>query len=360
MRICYVAHIASIHTRRWCWTMAQRGHVVHVISPEPDSVPGLNVHVVDRLPTDLRFRGRLNAAINANRLRRMIRKLRPDVVHVQYIGGTRDNVALGSLPGLVVSAWGSDVVEDPGSEPTELERHYKRWLLKKAAAVDCSSEFLAKAVKRYGGNRREIYVIPPGVDTKIFAPSRRDEDRPLTLGFMKRLMPKYGPEYLIEAMPAVVAAYPHARLIVGGDGPLRMPLERRVEALGLKQNVRFLGVVPYEDVTKVLREVDIFVMPSVYDSETLGVAALEAGAMEIPVVASAVGGVREAVRDGDTGILVPPRDPEALAVAIIGLAAAPDRARAMGRRARRFVQEHYEWRMCVEMMEGLYGRVAAK
>jgi glycosyltransferase involved in cell wall biosynthesis len=340
--------------------MAQRGHVVHVISPEAQSVPGIGVHVIDRLPTHLRYRGRLFAAINAGRLRRTVRRLRPDVVHVQYVGGTRDNVALGSLPALLASAWGSDVVEDPGSEPTPLERHYKRWLLQKAAAVDCSSQFLAKAVKRYAGNRRDIYVIPPGVDTKVFAPGRRDEDRPLTLGFMKRLMPKYGPEYLIEAMAAVVKAHPGARLIVGGDGPLRPALERRVEELGLRNSVTFLGAVPYENVTRVLREVDIFVMPSVYDSETLGVAALEAEAMEIPVVASAVGGVGEAVLDGDTGILVPPREPEALATAILGLAAAPERAQAMGRRARRFVQEHYEWRGCVERMEELYKRVAAK
>jgi glycosyltransferase involved in cell wall biosynthesis len=160
-------------------------------------------------------------------------------------------------------------------------------------------------------------------------------------------------------MPAVVTAHPGARLLMGGDGPMRPQLERRVEELGLGANVAFLGAVPYEEVPRVLRQVDIFVMPSVYDSETLGVAALEAEAMEIPVVASSVGGVGEAVLDGDTGILVPPRDVEALVSAILGLAGAPDRARAMGRRARRFVQERYEWVRCVERMEVLYRRVAA-
>src|SRR6476620_10958042 len=118
MRICYVAHIGSIHTQRWCWTMAQRGHVVHVISPEHHAMPGITVHTVDRLPTHLPYRGKLYAALNAGRLRRMVRRLKPNIVHVQYIGGTRDNVALGTLPNLVASAWGSDVVEDPGSEAT--------------------------------------------------------------------------------------------------------------------------------------------------------------------------------------------------------------------------------------------------
>jgi glycosyltransferase involved in cell wall biosynthesis len=340
--------------------MAARGHVVHVVSPEYQAVSGVDVHVVDRLPTHLRYRGQLYAALNASRLRSLIRRLRPDVVHVQYIGGTRDNIALGSLKGLIASAWGSDLVEDPGCEPTPEERRYKRWLLQRAAAVDCSSQFLVKAVRRYAGNRRDIYVIPPGVDTQVFQPGRRDEERPLTLGFMKRLMPKYGPEFLIEAMPAIVRAHPGARLLMGGEGPRRSSLEHRVEVLGMRDNVQFLGAVPYEQVAAVLRQIDIFVMPSVYDSETLGVAALEAGAVEIPVVASAVGGVGEAVLDGDTGVLVPPGDVEALTTAIVGLAAAPDRARAMGRRARRFVQEKYEWRSCVERMEGLYQHVATK
>jgi glycosyltransferase involved in cell wall biosynthesis len=322
------------------------------------NVPGLNVHKVDRLPTHLRYRGRLCEALNAGRLRRLVRRLRPDVVHVQYINGTRDNLALKGMHGVVASAWGSDILEDPGCEPTPIERKYKRWLLQRAAAVDCSSQFLARAIRRYAGHRREVHVIPPGVDTSRFQPIVREADRPLTLGFMKRLMPKYGPEYLIEAMPAIVAAHPRARLLMGGDGPLREELERRVEELGLQENVSFLGVLAYEEVPHVLRDVDIFVMPSVYESETLGVAALEAGSMEIPVVASAVGGVGEAVIDGETGVLVPPRDAESLATAILGLASAPDRARAMGRRARRHVQERYEWSNCVFRMEVLYRRVA--
>jgi glycosyltransferase involved in cell wall biosynthesis len=340
--------------------MAARGHTVHVISPELLRVPGLQVHVVDRLPTHLRYRGRLYSALNAGRLRRLVRRLRPDVVHVQYIGGTYDNVALARLRGVVASVWGSDLFEDPGDEATPVERRYKRCLLERAAAIDCSSQFLARAVKRFAGSRREVHVIPPGVDTDVFRPAEREPGRPLTLGFMKRLMPKYGPEYLIEAMPAIVAAHPRARLLMGGDGPLRAVLEKRVAELGLTANVCFLGAISYEEVPAVLRQIDVFVVPSVYDSETLGVAALEAEAMEIPVVACAVGGVSEAVLDGDTGVLVPPRDAEALASAILGLASAPDRARAMGRRARRYVRERYEWSHCVVRMESLYRQVVRR
>src|SRR5438876_192227 len=124
MKICYVADIRSIHTQRWCWSMGMRGHDIHVISPVFLHMPGVHVHVVERLPTDLRYRGRLYEAINAGRMRRLVRRMRPDVVHVQYVNGTRDNLALGGMKGVIASVWGSDVVEDPGSEPTPRERHY--------------------------------------------------------------------------------------------------------------------------------------------------------------------------------------------------------------------------------------------
>src|SRR5215470_424097 len=102
---------------------------------------------------------------------------------------------------------------------------------------------------------------------------------------------------------------------------------------------------------------DIFVMPSVHESETFGIAAVEAQAMGLPVVATRIGGVPEAVLEDRTGVLVPPRDPEALARAVVALIENEDLRRTMSGEGRRFVAQHYDWRPNAGRMEQLYAEL---
>jgi len=95
-------------------------------------------------------------------------------------------------------------------------------------------------------------------------------------------------------------------------------------------------------------------MPSVHDSETFGIAAIEAQAMGLPVVATRIGGVSEAVLDDQTGLLVPPRDPQALARAVMRLIENPELRRSMSREGRRFVAQRYDWHKNAERVEELY------
>jgi glycosyltransferase involved in cell wall biosynthesis len=116
--------------------------------------------------------------------------------------------------------------------------------------------------------------------------------------------------------------------------------------------VRFLGEVPHEQVPEVLQQLDIFAMPSTY--EGFGVAALEAEAMEMPVVASRIHGIPDVVVDGETGLLVPPRDRQALAAALERLATDADLRRRLGQAGRAFVAEQYSWEENTAQMEALY------
>ncbi len=141
---------------------------------------------------------------------------------------------------------------------------------------------------------------------------------------------------------------------MAGSGELRSQLEELTGQLGLTRNISFLGAIEHRQVPEILRNVDIFVMPSI--REEFGVAAVEAQAMEIPVVSTRVGGVPEVVLDGETGILVEPGDSEQLAQAILTLIENPALRRQMGKRGRKHVLANYRWEDNAALMERLYQR----
>jgi glycosyltransferase involved in cell wall biosynthesis len=204
---------------------------------------------------------------------------------------------------------------------------------------------------------RPIYVIPFGVDLNRFAEPAgwaRPTTPTVTLGFVKWLKPKYGPDVMVEAFAKIHTARPNTRLVLAGKGEMQEQLQARVNELGLGDAVQILGRVDHEKVPELIRSFDVMVMPSVYESETFGVAAIEASAAGVPVVASRVGGVPEAVIDGQTGILVPPRDVEALAGACIRLIDDEGLRRRMGEAGRRFVRRHYSWPENTRLMAEVY------
>jgi glycosyltransferase involved in cell wall biosynthesis len=163
-----------------------------------------------------------------------------------------------------------------------------------------------------------------------------------------RLTPQKGLETLIEAAPKVARAVPDAGFLIVGDGPLRAGLERAARASGA--GVVFAG--ERRDVQDLMRGARALALPSVY--EGLPLVALEAMACGLPVVASGVDGVPEAVEDGETGVLVPPGDAERLADALIGLLRDPAKAEAMGRRGRARVEAHFSAERMVEETQAVY------
>jgi len=156
------------------------------------------------------------------------------------------------------------------------------------------------------------------------------------VGCAGRLLPLKGLVYLLRAIASLRAEFANLVLEIAGSGPERATLEREVQRLGLSDGVRFLGWV--EELAPVLARWEVFVLPSL--EEGFGIAALEAMAAGLPVVASAVGGIPELVEDGRTGWLVPPADPRALAERLRALLLDAGRRRALGEagRARAFEQ----------------------
>jgi len=176
-----------------------------------------------------------------------------------------------------------------------------------------------------------IRLIHSGIDPERFvrcADGSASAEHEAVVGIIAALEERKGHRYLLEAAAMLKRHGHRIKYLVAGEGPVRRQLEDRVKALNLGDEVRFCGFV--SDAPAFLSEIDIFILPSLY--EGLGVAVLEAMAAGKPVIASRVGGLPELVADGETGLLVAPKNVEGLADAIARLADDKSLAREMGRK----------------------------
>lgn len=346
MRLCYLADAPYIHTRRWVRHFVERGWEVHVVSFRPAEIEGATVYHV----AGWEWLGRLRYLLRIRRVRRLVRALRPDLLHALHLTSYGFLSVLCDLHPTLVSVWGTDVLEAPRLSP--LHYFITRFALRRADHITATGLRLAEAATRYAPAGKPVTVVPYGVDLREFRPRPRGERSEVVIGAVTRLSKEKGLHYLLEAFAVVAGRRPEASLVLAGEGPERRRLERLAARLGLGERVQFLGEVPHEQVPQVLQGLDIFAMPSTY--EGFGVAALEAGAMEVPVVASRIHGIPDVVVDGETGLLVPPRDRQALAAALERLAADGDLRRRLGRAGRAFVAEHYSWEENTTQMEALY------
>lgn len=248
---------------------------------------------------------------------------------------------------------------DSSVSRSALWRVYRSVSLKLADTIIATSEEMKKVALRFAPTAK-ITVIPNGVNSRAFSPSPvpASKDGELVILTMRRLAPKNGVQYLVEAAPEVVAAIPGARFWVAGEGKLEGYIRKRVTDLGLDGYFRFLGIVPHARTPEFYRKADIAVFPS--SAESTSLACLEAMCTEKAIVASGLTTYKELLGEsGERGILVPLFDREesdynapltlpreciqSLAQAIIALAQDSGLRARLGQAARRFAAERYDW-----------------
>ncbi|WP_084517115.1 glycosyltransferase family 4 protein [Microtetraspora niveoalba] len=202
----------------------------------------------------------------------------------------------------------------------------------------------------------KLVRLAPGVDTSVFHPGAGGARVRVSLGLgerpvvvcVSRLVPRKGQDTLVRAWPLVRARIPDAVLLLVGGGPSRGALRRLAERAGLGDSVVLTGSVPWADLPSYYDAGDVFAMPcrtrlGGLDVEGLGIVYLEASATGLPVVAGASGGAPDAVRHGETGLVVDGTSHEEVAAALVELLADPVRARAMGERGRAWIEEEWRW-----------------
>jgi glycosyltransferase involved in cell wall biosynthesis len=234
-------------------------------------------------------------------------------------------------------------------------RQHERVLWPAADHILCNSQILKDfLVSRYGLPPARLTVVPNGVDTDFFQPSKngKSEGPPVLLS-VARLVPDKDHDTMLAAFGRLTQRHPDAELWLVGNGPRREILEQKVRDLGLSGRVKFLPVA--KDIRPLYRQADVFVLSSV--EEALPNVVLEAMAAGLPVVATRVGGLPEAVVPEDTGLLVSPRDVDGLAAALGRLLDGPETRRNLGRRGRERVVEQFSFGAMVSRHEEVWARL---
>jgi glycosyltransferase involved in cell wall biosynthesis len=230
-------------------------------------------------------------------------------------------------------------------------RRLNRWTIPLATHVVAVSERVAAyARQEFCVPAGRLTVIPNGVDLAHFRPTGRPtRSAGVVIGCTARLHVKNDHASLLQAFARLAPQWPDARLLLVGRGPEEQPLRILTEQLGLSARVHFAG--EQADVAPCLQEMDLYVQGSM--AEGMPNSILEAMATGLPVVATAVGGTPEVVANDETGLLVPPGDPAAMAAALTTLLADPARVEAFGRAGRARAEAHFGEALMLQRVEAL-------
>jgi glycogen(starch) synthase len=355
------------HTGELTRALARRGLVQAVLTARPPTAPWLErpapAITIVRVALPVRRPRRLYALPAAILAPLMGRDA--DVVHV-HLG---EDLAILPLAALAAHARRLPVIVTVHCSlahtlkaidaRTAVLRHLggriERGMTRRAAATVVYTRLLAERMAADAGDR--VQVMRRGVDRRPFAVPGDDPFPRLTRSrrvvYLGRIARCKGIATLIEALPHLRT--PEVDAVLVGDGPERAHVERLAGRLGVADRVHVTGFVAHERVPAVLAAADVLVLPSVY--EELGTVLIEAMQCGLPVVASRVGGIPEAVEDGVTGLLVEPGEPRALATAIDAVLGDRELAARLGANARLRAPDYGVDRVCAEV-HALYLRVA--
>ncbi|MFH2040493.1 MAG: glycosyltransferase family 4 protein [Chloroflexota bacterium] len=300
-------------------------------------------------------------------LLRFIRRM--DVVHCHYtFFMSMLGTVLGKLLGkrTVVTLHGLGTL-DSSVGSSVMMQFFRRVSLRYAHKIIATSEEMRLLALRFVPAER-IVLISNGVDTSRYISLPKSVSQEFVILTMRRLVPKNGVQYLVEAAPAVIAALPQACFWVAGQGKLEDYIHQRVAELGVESNFRFIGLVPHTQTADYYQQAELVVFPS--SAESTSLACLEAMSMEKAIVASNLEAYQEMLGDQQRGLLVklfdrtesdynapltlPPERIQALAEAIIKLATNPALRSRLGSQARRYVIEEYDWKRIADLTTQAY------
>ena len=292
-----------------------------------------------------------------------LRKSKPDIIHAHW-----------TLPQGLVAIMAKRILKIPcvasihGSDVYGLRFPFLKALNKRVIKYSdvCTANSIAtERFARKVSGIDSISVLPMGVDTDLF--SKYDEVAFLKKQFkiqgpvilsVGRLIDWKGTAYLIKALPEVLKRFPLAKAFIIGSGPQRDELLNLAERLGVQSNIIFIDKMPQAKLVDYYSLADVFVLPSIVnekgETEGLGVVLLEAMACELPVIATHVGGIPDIIRDGQTGLLVRPKDAQQISEKIITLLTDEKLRKALNVNGRSLIEKTFSWDVISNRFKKIY------
>ena len=318
----------------------------------------------------------------AHRIEQVVKRVRPHILHahspvLNAIPALRVGRRLGIPVVYEVRASWEDAAVDHGTAREgnlryRLSRALETWALKRVDAITTICEGLRTEIIGRGIAPAKVTVIPNAVDIEVFNVGGQPDpelqrtlglEGACVLGFVGSFYAYEGLALLLRALPVILAQVPHARILLVGGGRQEAELKQLAAELGIADKVIFTGRVPHSEVQHYYDLIDVLVYPRLSMRLTELVTPLkplEAMAQGRMLVASDVGGHRELIRDGETGVLFRAGDAQALATAVIGLLQNPERWDAMKEAGRRFVESERNWRVSVARYRDVYGSLVTE
>lgn len=360
MKILLLADLNSVHTIKWVKGLLP--HKIDIVAFGLQAIRKENLEIYKDVKTysyDFSLEAELgNGAFKKLAylkvipyLRKVVRDEKPDILHAHYASSYGLLGALCNIKPFIISVWGSDVYDFPLK--SWLHKKVLQFSLSKADKILSTSCAMKKETLKY--TNKPIEVTPFGVDMKIFQPKQKGTAS-ITIGTIKALESKYGVEYLIKAFGVVAKKYPELslELLIVGTGSLLNTLKKLAVEENIDAETTFTGRVEFEKIPDYHNKITIFVAASILDSESFGVAVVEASACATPVVVSNVGGLPEVVSDGVTGIVVEKENVLELANAIELLVKNETLRVELGENGRRRAEKSYNWENNIQQMIDIY------
>ncbi|WP_077619734.1 glycosyltransferase [Bacillus sinesaloumensis] len=359
MHICFLAPANSIHTVRWVNSLVNRNHKLTLLTMHPPEEHEIDSRIdIILLP----FRAPLGYYLNSVKAKKIISELKPDILNTHYASGYGTLSRFINYKPTLLSVWGSDVYDFPYESTSKQKILVKN--LRAADRLASTSHVMKKQTEKFSPKGMKIEVTPFGVDMNRFKPSSKEKaNNQITIGMIKALESKYGPEYLIKGVHLLIERLKkeykykivdQIKLLIVGKGSQLKELQDLVTEYQMDEIVTFTGAVPHTEVPAYLHKIDIYCAPSTLDSESFGVAIVEASASGLPVIVSNVGGLPEVVKDKETGFVVEPKNAEEISEKLYDLVNDEALRERLGKQGRIFSESLYDWEENVSIMESIY------
>lgn len=356
MKICFLADASSVHTKKWCRYLSQRGCDISVISLNEGEIKGAKVFNLGVNINKVKGSGAANKTsylFKIKEIRKLIHQINPDILHAHYASSYG---LLGSLAGYhpyIISVWGSDVYDFPVK--SILHKKILQYNLKKADYLFSTSKVMAKETSKY--TNKKLYITPFGVDMNIYKPMHIKNNDSVVIGTVKALETKYGLDYLIKAFAQIVKNNHNVSLKIAGKGSEEQNLKNLCRSLGIEKYVQFLGFLSLEQTVKAYNSFDLAVFPSILDSESFGVSAVEAQACGLPVIVSDVDGLMESTKPDYSSIVVRKKNVEDLVSAMQKLIDDKEIRETMGRNGIEYVKQNYDVNRNFDYIMEIYNNI---